>query len=91
MTNLAPLSRLGQIAPKISNRAEFAGCSNSVEDGACMSKSTNKLALEVGEWAVRVVIEHKRDHQSSHRAAAVSITEKIGCVPQTLHNGVKKV
>ena len=37
----------------------------------------------------RVVFVHKRDHPSRW-AAVVSIAEKIGCVPQTLHGPVKK-
>jgi len=36
-----------------------------------------------------MVFDHERDHHSRW-AAVVSITEKIGCVPQTLHEWVKK-
>ena len=36
-----------------------------------------------------MVLEHERDHPSRW-AAVVSIAEKIGCVPQTLHEWVKK-
>ncbi|MES2020122.1 MAG: IS3 family transposase [Pseudomonadota bacterium] len=54
-----------------------------------MSKTTNKFAPEVRERAVRMVFEHERDHPSRW-AAVVSIAEKIGCVPQTLHEWVKK-
>jgi transposase-like protein len=36
-----------------------------------------------------MVVDHERDH-ASRWAAVVSIAEKIGCVPQTLHEWVKK-
>ena len=54
-----------------------------------MSKTTNKFAPEVRERAVRMVVDHERDYPSRW-AAVVSITGKIGCVPQTLHEWVKK-
>ncbi|WP_416463717.1 IS3 family transposase [Sphingomonas sp. VDB2] len=53
-----------------------------------MSKTTNKFAPEVRERAVRMVADHERDYPS-RSAAVVSIAEKIGCVPQTLHEWVK--
>lgn len=45
-----------------------------------MSKTTNKFATEVRE----------RDYPSRW-AAVVSIAAKVGCVPQTLHEWVKRV
>jgi transposase len=54
-----------------------------------MSKTTNKFAPEVRARAVRMVLDHQGDHPSRW-AAIVSIAAKIGCVPQTLHEWVKK-
>jgi len=54
------------------------------------SKTTNKFSPEVRARAVRMVLEHEGDHPSRW-AAVVSIAEKIGCVPQTLHVWLKKV
>ncbi len=54
-----------------------------------MSTRTNKFAPEVRARGMRIVFDHERDHPSRW-AAVVSITKKIGCVPQTLHEWVKK-
>ena len=53
------------------------------------SKTTNKFSSEVRERAVRMVLGNEGDHPSRW-AAVVSIAEKIGCAPQTLHDWVKK-
>ncbi|WP_442907340.1 IS3 family transposase [Hydrogenophaga sp. BPS33] len=53
-----------------------------------MSKS-NKFSPEVRERAVRMVQEHRREYPSLW-AAIESIAPKIGCVPQTLNEWVKR-
>ena len=54
-----------------------------------MSKS-NKFSPEVRERAVRMVQEHRGEYPSLW-AAVGSIAPKIGCVPQTLLEWVKRV
>src|SRR5512143_2922520 len=53
-----------------------------------MSKS-NKFSPEVRERAVRMVQEHRGEYPSLW-AAIESIAPKIGCVPQTLNEWVRK-
>jgi transposase len=53
-----------------------------------MTKS-NKFSPEVRERAVRMVQEHRGEYPSQW-AAIESIAPKIGCVPQTLHEWVKR-
>jgi transposase len=53
-----------------------------------MNKS-NKFSPEVRERAVRLVQEHREEYASTW-AAIESIAPKIGCVPQTLLEWVKR-
>ena len=53
------------------------------------SKTMNKFSPEVRARAVRMVLDHEKDH-ATRWAAVVSIAEKIGCAAQTLHEWVKK-
>ena len=53
-------------------------------------KKSNKFSPEVRERAVRLVQEHRGEYPSLW-AAVESIAPKIGCVPQTLLDWVKRV
>jgi len=54
-----------------------------------MNKSSNKFSPEVRERAVRMVQEHRGEYPSLW-AAIESIAPKIGCVPQTLNQWVRR-
>ena len=54
-----------------------------------MGKTTNKFSPEVRARAVRMILDHQGDYPSRW-SAVVSIAEKIGGVPQTLHEWAKK-
>jgi transposase-like protein len=54
-----------------------------------MSKKSNKFSPEVRERAVRMVQEHRGEYPSLW-AAIESIAPKIGRVPQTLNEWVKR-
>jgi len=69
------------------NRPGFCGGSDIWENGA-MNKS-NKFSPEVRARAVRLVQEHRGEYPSLW-AAVESIAPKIGCVPQTLLEWVKR-
>lgn len=52
-------------------------------------RKSNKFSPEVRERAVRMVLEHRGEYQSLW-AAIESIAPKIGCVPQTLNEWVRR-
>ena len=57
-------------------------------------KKSNKFSPEVRERAVRLVLEHRGEYRGEYPslwAAIESIAPKIGCVPQTLNEWVKRV
>jgi transposase-like protein len=54
-----------------------------------MSRTSKKFSPEVRERAVRMVQEHRGEYPSLW-AAIESIAPKIGCVPQTLNEWVKR-
>ena len=54
-----------------------------------MSKKSNQFSPEVRERAVRMVREHRGEYPSLW-ATIESIAPKIGCVPQTLNEWVKR-
>ncbi len=54
-----------------------------------LTPKPNKFSPEVRERAVRMEEEHRKDY-ASLGAAIESIAPKIGCVPQTVHEWVRK-
>jgi transposase len=54
-----------------------------------MSSTSKRYAPEVRERAVRLVLEHQREHESQW-AAIVSVAAKIGCTPETLRIWVRR-
>jgi transposase len=54
------------------------------------TKTKKFYAPEVRERAVRMVLDHRSEYPTRW-AAIESIAAKIGCVPQTLHDWMKRV
>jgi len=54
-----------------------------------MSNKSNRFSPELRERAIRLVQEHRHEYPSLW-AAIESIAPKIGCVPQTLNEWVKR-
>ncbi len=52
-------------------------------------KKSNKFSPEIRERAVRMVLEHGKEY-ASQWASISSIAPKIGCVPETLRDWVRK-
>ena len=52
-------------------------------------EKAKQFSREVKDRAVRMVLEHEKDH-SSRWATVVSVASKIGCSAPTLHEWVKR-
>ena len=52
-------------------------------------KTSNRYSPEVRERAVRMVLEHRRDHASQWEAIG-SIAAKIGCTGETLRGWIRQ-
>ena len=52
-------------------------------------QTLNRFTPEIRDRAIRMVMEQQSKHNSQW-AAIESISEKIGCSPQTLHSWIKK-
>lgn len=52
-------------------------------------RKSSKYSPEVRERAVRMVLEHQREHESQ-RVAIGSIAGKFGCTPETLRLWVRQ-
>ena len=50
----------------------------------------SRYSKEVQERAVRLVLDHEREH-TSQWSAIISVAEKIGCTPETLRRWVRQV
>jgi transposase len=59
------------------------------QNQAPLSKTTNEFSPEVRVRAVRMILDHEGDYPSRW-SAVVSVADKSGCGPQTLHDWVKK-
>ncbi len=60
-----------------------------MENGAMVSKSTNKFSPEVRARTVRMVLDHEGEH-ASRWVAVCTIAAKIDYTAQTLNDWVKK-